>query len=577
MTDITLLNDQAQDVENMERIFFEKQTPFCLSLAPLGSGKTFTSSYIGKKHFKHIIVIAPKSTLPKWDTMKNMYKIPIIGAVTYASLRGQKGKQPNFKYLVREDYSSLQSKRDGTVEQVWSFRYDTTEEYKKFVEEGLLVIIDEFQNIKNATAQQAACDSLLAPIFSQHKLDPTLLKSRALLLSGSPIDKEHQVVTLFKTLKVMTKTHLAHYNPRAQLLTWSNAGFGEILDYAITVDKTGTIRLVETMMRERYINATLLRTLRAVYSCIFDESASRSTRVYNGSSMQTDRDIVPFIYKLFQEVIKPHISSFCSYSETENLGPAESLSPNVKPILHRENGFYKLESETLQAELANAVADLKNVLNFNSVSETISYNANNTAAALGAMTTALMKIETCKIPLFIRVGLETLQANANAKLVICVNYKKSLAQLVEAFSENYKVLCMDGSTSVQERKKILESFASADINSERVLIGNLAVLSTGIDLDDKMGTRPRVCLVSPNYSCINLYQLSFRFLRLDTKSDSLVRIVYVDERGCLEIKILDALSRKGNVMKDTTKQQQNENIIYPCNYKAWYEQRSLNL
>jgi hypothetical protein len=101
------------------------------------------------------------------------------------------------------------------------------------------------------------------------------------------------------------------------------------------------------------------------------------------------------------------------------------------------------------------------------------------------------------------------------------------------------------------------------------LIGNFSVISTGIDLDDKDGHFPRVCLASPNYSTISIYQLGHRFLRgKETRSDTDIYMVYTDTPG--ERRITESLMRKGNVMKEVLSDQVAAGITFPSDYATVY-------
>ena len=80
--------------------------------------------------------------------------------------------------------------------------------FLQMVEEGLLLIVDEIQNIKNISNQFHACQALMKPILEQSLEKP----SRILLLSGSPIDREHHALHLFRSLNIHTEDSLARMN-----------------------------------------------------------------------------------------------------------------------------------------------------------------------------------------------------------------------------------------------------------------------------------------------------------------------------------------------------------------------------
>ena len=127
------------------------------------------------------------------------------------------------------------------------------------------------------------------------------------------------------------------------------------------------------------------------------------------------------------------------------------------------------------------------------------------------------------------------------------------------------VLVLDGRVAKEARARVIDMFQQPDLE-RRLLIGNMHVCSTGIDLDDKHGAFPRLCIASPNYSTITIHQLGHRFLRLDTKGSSEVRMFYI--REARELPVLTALAKKGGVMKDTTEEQVKGGVLFPCDYPS---------
>ena len=81
------------------------------------------------------------------------------------------------------------------------------------VQEGTLLIIDEIQNIKNISSQFLACQKLIEEIVTNFSgpfhVDGPKTKSRVLLLSGSPIDKQEHALHLFRSLHIMTEDRIA--------------------------------------------------------------------------------------------------------------------------------------------------------------------------------------------------------------------------------------------------------------------------------------------------------------------------------------------------------------------------------
>lgn len=145
-----------------------------------------------------------------------------------------------------------------------------------------------------------------------------------------------------------------------------------------------------------------------------------------------------------------------------------------------------------------------------------------------------------------------------------MNYTDSIIQLKEELAD-YNPLVLDGRVHKEGRANVIDKFQQHDLE-RRLLIGNMHVCSTGINLDDKHGGFPRLCLVSPNYSTLTIHQLGHRFLRLDTKGSSEVQMFYIKQ--ATELHVLTALAKKGGVMKDTTEDQVDEGVLFPCDYPS---------
>jgi len=100
--------------------------------------------------------------------------------------------------------------------------------------------------------------------------------------------------------------------------------------------------------------------------------------------------------------------------------------------------------------------------------------------SLGALTACLLKIEQYKIGTFIRLARAYLEENENHKVTICCNYRRTIDKCLEALEE-YEPRVLDGGVSLEHRKDVLRVFQRPDTDC-RIIIGNLEVLSTGIDL-----------------------------------------------------------------------------------------------
>jgi superfamily II DNA or RNA helicase len=493
--------------------------PFALDFSMLGTGKTYTSSEIFTSgNYKHLVIIAPVSVKTKWKYMEKEHGIIAHKSVSFCELRSIKFKQPKHELLIRKDYMAKVTQKDGTIREMEKTSFACTSKYLDLVNEGLLLVIDEIQNIKNVSDQLSACKELIRPISNAFDFNG---KSRILLLSGSPIDKKVQVIHLFKTLNIMNENRLCVFNPQTYRMMWR--GMQEIEDYCRNTFGQGEIDRVKNTFP--YVNEY--------------------------SRLIFDRDLEEYCYRLFQLLLKKHV--------TNTMLPTDQTT-----IITKQNAFYDMNDE-MKELLKKGIKMLKSGTRFNAQNGTIDHGHNG-IAALKKIQRALTMIETSKINTMIRVAKNNVEQGN--KVVICVNYTASVEDLLAGLKD-FNPLRLDGSMSAKKRLDILTKFQKGD-NEFRVLIGNLTVCSTGIDLDDQHGKFPRICLVSPNYNTISLYQLSHRFQRANTKSDSTIHFVFGNVQDT-ELPILNALAKKSNIMKEITREQADHGIVFPGDYEPWNE------
>lgn len=523
MAPLKLFPAQESHVDRLVEL--AARNPVFMDLSMLGTGKTYTSSALALRLAKEqglcargVIVIANVSILPKWHHMAKAHGIPILHALSYAAVRGRRDCSASNGLLIRTDIETLHRTRKGDYLVVKEVLYDLTETCKKLIDDGVLLILDEVQNIKNhGSDQHTSCCALLRAVCASKN-------SRAILMSGSPIDKEEQVAPMLQAMGLLgSHTSLCTYDIGQRVYDYG--GMRHLLT------QCEKLPLFSSALKE---NAELAHAIR---------------------SYQNARSCLRAAYLLFQKVVKP---SLCAAM----LPPQESK----EATLHKYNGMFKLEDKETRRAIACAIEHLAEAAKYNLESNTVQ---KQDAKSMGEITVALKEIETLKVDTFHRLAHETLTKDPHAKVVVCLNYHESIRRLKDLLG-NYKPLVMTGNNTVEERQRIIDAFQRPD-DTHRVLIGNLTVMSTGIDLDDKHGGRPRTCFVSPMFGTITLYQLGHRFKRLDTHVDACAHLYMVYIEGLLEANIINALIRKGMIMKETVQEQADIGVVFPCDYPTFEE------
>jgi hypothetical protein len=491
----SLKDYQIPHVEKIKRILHNTHCAFDMSM--MGTGKTFTTSELCLQcKFTCIIAVCPTTVEARWHHMRD-YGVPIYDVVSYQSLRSTKGHQPKHGLLERYDII----KDDGGED----YYFKVTPRFEELVKQGVLVVFDEAQNVKNKSVQAEACKTLASYILSQTG------RSRFMLLSGSPIDKEEHAINIMQLMGFIRSHRLFIYHKESDRLELRGAQ--ELVDYCNSVNR----ELTTSVLLE---NPFLPKNVRHV------------------------------CYLLFQRVLKPNITS------------AMPPPPTNVPI-DCKNGYYRM-ADPDSNDYLSAIEELHHVFKYNESRGTVNVEGEN----LGAITNALMQVERPKVPTFARKAIEDLEANPNCKVGIFVNYKITLKLIAELLAK-YRPLILQGNVPKKKREPIIEKFQAP--NTEyRVLISNLKVASTGIDLDDKVGIYPRICYASPSYLISDLHQLTRRFLRMDTKSVAKIRFVY-GSCGRRETSILNALALKSTVLKETLETQASHGIVFPGEYEEEVE------
>jgi superfamily II DNA or RNA helicase len=140
---------------------------------------------------------------------------------------------------------------------------------------------------------------------------------------------------------------------------------------------------------------------------------------------------------------------------------------------------------------------------------------------LTRITRALQEIELLKVPVFVQL---TEDANAQGySVAIFVTYSQTLDELCRRLKTDCRI---DGSqvgeAGHKRRQACIDSFQA---NTDRRIVANSAAGGICLSLHDTRGDAPRLGLVSPCSSAVNIRQVFGRLPRNGGKSKSLYRVV----------------------------------------------------
>jgi len=221
-----------------------------------------------------------------------------------------------------------------------------------------------------------------------------------------------------------------------------------------------------------------------------------------------------------------------------NINPINSyLFPKYGSIMSNDN----LPKNIISAVCYNLNNDDENVLN-----NTLLIMKNE--IELSKINRARQLTEIVKIPII--VDLANKYINTNKSVVIFINFIETLHTL----SETLNTKCIiHGQQTDQERQQNIEDFQS---NKEKIIILTLQSGGQSISLHDKTGHHPRVSIISPSYSSIDLIQALGRIHRSGGKSCCYQNIIFC--ANTYEENICKKIKNKIKFMKDINEFSDND-------------------
>jgi hypothetical protein len=358
-----------------------------IDTSKMGSGKTYVLLWLAKQFGFPLIIICPVIMIDIWRKTAAEYSVPVINIIGYQALRSQTNQQPKHGLLTRHDNIT-----EGGTHQI---SFQPTPAYLELVANGVMIVCDEMQNIKNNSAQYKACNALLRPIISAGGT------SRFALLSGTPFDKLEHAVNLLRLIGYIRAHRLYNYITETRELILE--GMQELIDACmfINAEETGRI-LAEIPLIKSKMNQ--------------------------------------LAYELYTRVVKQNISG------------AMPTPTTIQGRFDIKNGFFNM-TDAATERLREAINDLGRATRFNERTGTVDMRGNN----LGAITTALVHIENAKVETFARVATSILMANPTSKVIISLNYISTIEEIATLMIF-FNPLILTGSVPAAKRPGIIDRF-----------------------------------------------------------------------------------------------------------------------
>uniref|UniRef100_A0A6C0BP35 Helicase n=1 Tax=viral metagenome TaxID=1070528 RepID=A0A6C0BP35_9ZZZZ len=523
MSTVVLAPYQLDHVRRLIQIF--NMSPGAVDGSQMGSGKTVTTTFIAAnvprpgmnvlthgamaRAFTKMIAVVPASLRSNWHNECRRQNMP-LEVYSYDEIIGTK-----FRYLYEKGGN-----------------YYPTDEWLDLVDQGVLLVYDEFSYLKNkGTKRTLASHALSRSIGEAMDSMGTASYSRILAVSATPIDKSEQAFELIKTIALCPVDSLFSYERESRQYT--RLGINNI--YCLC-------RSLNPGLADEINNNTV------VSAAGFSEAC----------------------YRYYTEILMQNVSSSMKKQALEK---------------YTFNGYFNMEHDDY-ARLRKGVNQLKDAVGFREgeVNKTKGKGNGN----LSAIAKASVEIEAAKMNTIIRVARHTLESNINSKVLIFVRFSDSVDRVMKGLAE-YFPIALVGDVKEETRDKLIAVFQQPNTH-RRVIVANIDVASVGLNMGDEDGRFPRTIFISPNYSFISVQQASGRCTRATSKSVATVFIVYGKSKDIvidptdqnqisglygdlLEQSIFDALARKTEVTRASVIE--SDKTLYPGEYDIFIEPQHL--
>ncbi len=241
-TQIKLFESQVEHYDNIVNILSTNVA--YIDTSPTGSGKSYTTAKYAQEKRLTMFVVSPKSVIPIWENIAEIFGIDLEIAMSYATLIGRKGR-------FSHDY--LTKKSDGY--------YAATDTLIELVNTGTLFVFDEMHNVKNTGSQLNSSHAIVRAVVEASESE-----SRVALLSATPGEKKEHAKSIVKMLGITTQDVFAIYDKSTKI--YDGLGILDVINEASDINRQETRRLVRT---RTYNNTGVIEICFTLYVNIFKE------------------------------------------------------------------------------------------------------------------------------------------------------------------------------------------------------------------------------------------------------------------------------------------------------------------
>ena len=184
-------------------------------------------------------------------------------------------------------------------------------------------------------------------------------------------------------------------------------------------------------------------------------------------------------------------------------------------------------------EIEDIYDDLKSKL------DEIEHKKSDDDSALTLQLRARQQVEILKVPVLEELARDALEGNNS--VVIFVNFRDTLEALLRRLSGSHEISVIEGSQTGAARDLEVKRFQK---DESRICLVMTQAGGTGLSLHDVRGEHPRVSLISPSFSAVDLRQALGRIHRAGAHSPAVQKIIFAE--GTVEMRVCRLVRQKLN-------------------------------
>lgn len=435
-----------------------KSNPALLDYTVAGLGKTVTTTAISSITEREMIVFAPGIVLDEWREKERIYGAQILDYISYPELVGKEG------YKLKHDYLERRGKT-----------YVPTDKLRWMIARGVMFVFDETSSTKSKTSlTYKAVHTIVTEVVRSQS------RARVMHLSALPRGQMDEIQTLCQVLGiVLSENYWVYDNQHGYILS----GIVELIKWCKVRKPIDTLNVLSKHMRGDYYSESVVAGVDWVL---------RPEQLVDMSKWT----IPNLVAALFDAVVQ---SELCCQAID---------NPDDRPPI--KNVFYRVYSKETGHDQADlSLLSLGSDILESAVNDRRKMVHKEVKRGFRLSSESLLRVAYY----IVRDGIEK---EPNRKFVIGAWYRSQIKWLEQALYK-YGVRTLYGDVSKEQRSVNISLF-QADNNECQVIVVNPTVGGAGLNLDDRIGTRPRSLLMLHGWQYHPYIQMPYRIWRETTKS-----------------------------------------------------------